>query len=282
MHGSILSREAYLKDYHRRRPGTTTMVFGRLPVEVDGERFESSYHYLADKVPRSHAPLRVLDLACGDGFLLAILASREQRGLELCGIDFSEEELAAAESRLRGGATLVHANAKQLPLANASIDVIVSHMALMLMDDVPTVVREIRRVLRPNGHFCAVVARPRKGADRDAVYPLIEAALKTAGVRDAVPWGDPRIMSPEGITELLREGFQSPVLRDLDCPLVPDPTAYWENLQGMYPVDILPAQVQSDLRARVLDAIAPLANAEGKVQTSFALRYFAAIAASAP
>jgi hypothetical protein len=94
------SPDAYLKDYHRLRPGTTTRIFEQLSLDVDGVRFESSYHYLADKVPKSDTPLHVLNLACGDGFLLFLLALRKQRSLELCGVD-SGAELSAPRPRRR-------------------------------------------------------------------------------------------------------------------------------------------------------------------------------------
>jgi ubiquinone/menaquinone biosynthesis C-methylase UbiE len=270
------STEWYLKDYHRRRPGTTTAIFGDLPIVADGNRYESSYHYLAQNIPHVSDSLRILDLACGDGFLLRLLAEGRQQELELHGIDFSEAELAAANLRLRGAASLICADARRLPLESASIDVVVSHMAMMLTDEMPTVIREIRRVLRRDGRICAVVGRPRQGKDRDAVFPLIEAALAEANVLQALPWGDRRMMSPEGIAELLQDQFEGLWFRNLECPMRLDPGAYWENLQATYSVDILPPSLQAELRVRVLHAIAPLIEQYGKVPTSFALRLFVA------
>lgn len=45
-------------------------------------------------------PLTVLDLACGDGALLQLLARREQQGLHRVGVDMSLHELERARANL--------------------------------------------------------------------------------------------------------------------------------------------------------------------------------------
>jgi SAM-dependent methyltransferase len=52
------------------------------------------------------------------------------------------------------------ADAAALPLANDEADVAVASLSLMNMDDMPGVVREIARVLRPQGRFCFSVLHP--------------------------------------------------------------------------------------------------------------------------
>lgn len=88
--------EIFLKNFHAQLPGCTsqTMASHRTSAE------KSSYELLADLVPTDSKSLTVLDLACGDGYLLSLLESRNQTGLELHGIDTSESELGAAKKRL--------------------------------------------------------------------------------------------------------------------------------------------------------------------------------------
>src|SRR4051812_23916071 len=111
--------ERFLIAFHAEHPGATSIALGRLPVQCAGESFDSSYALLAARVPA--AAQRLLDIACGDGFLLSILAGSRPR-LQLTGFDMSEHELAAAASRLQDRARLVQANAKHVPFADGEFD----------------------------------------------------------------------------------------------------------------------------------------------------------------
>jgi SAM-dependent methyltransferase len=63
------------------------------------------------------------------------------------------------ERRLRGAgraASVVAAPAEALPVADASVDTVVSTMVLCTVDDVPRSLAEIRRILRPGGRLLFV------------------------------------------------------------------------------------------------------------------------------
>src|SRR3712207_960840 len=47
-----------------------------------------------------------------------------------------------------------------MPLGDAAADLAVASMSLLNMDDMPAVVREVARVLRPGGRFCFSVVHP--------------------------------------------------------------------------------------------------------------------------
>lgn len=94
-----------------------------------------------------------LDLGCGTGVMLDHLGRRFPRVL---GLDLSQEMLEGFDlTRLRAGLTvsLLRGDMAALPLRTASVDVIVCRSALHHMDDEAGVLREIARVLRPDGRL---------------------------------------------------------------------------------------------------------------------------------
>lgn len=147
----------------------------------------------ADVALLPHAPRRILDLACGDGYLLALLARKFPKA-RLIGIDMSPEELAAARERVQSAAELQLAHAAALPLEDAYCDAVTCHLALMLMEDAPSIVRELGRVLVPGGIFAAV----------------LNGRLAVEAAEDPPPLfiGDSRIQSAEDLQELFVEQFR--------------------------------------------------------------------------
>src|SRR5262245_45424737 len=126
--------EVWLEDWHDRHPGATSRALAR------GR--PSPYERLASFVRPGQS---VLDLACGDGYLLD--RHRAAGAATLAGLDLSAGELAAARERLGGAATLVQGRAQSMPFPDESFDLVTCHMALMLMRPVDEVVSEVRRVL---------------------------------------------------------------------------------------------------------------------------------------
>ncbi len=101
----------------------------------------------------------VLDLGSGAGFDVFIAASKVGAAGRAIGVDMTREMVAkaranAAAFRRRTGldnVTFHLAQIEQLPLPDASVDVVISNCVLNLSPDQPAVWREIARVLRPGG-----------------------------------------------------------------------------------------------------------------------------------
>jgi demethylmenaquinone methyltransferase/2-methoxy-6-polyprenyl-1,4-benzoquinol methylase len=89
----------------------------------------------------------VLDIGCGTGDLARILRRKGQQSM---GLDLSLGMLLAARS---GGAPLVQADAAALPLQSAAADAVVSGFAVRNFADLPGVLHELGRVLRPGGRL---------------------------------------------------------------------------------------------------------------------------------
>lgn len=96
--------------------------------------------------------LRVVDVGCGTGYLLARLAEREP-ALVSVGIDPSAEMLRLAKQRGIAGASFLEASAENMPLADESVDTVVSTSAFHYWYDPRQALAEIYRILRPGGRF---------------------------------------------------------------------------------------------------------------------------------
>jgi len=196
---------AHLRAVHRDHAGFTETC-ARACCDAAGR---TSYDWLAEAVPETDGA-RVLDLACGSGPLLDILHHRNA-GLRLTGLDMCPEELALARARLpAGSADLMQAEAQDMErISDGSLDAVLCHWALTLMDPVTPVLDEVRRVLAPGGRFVALVDGPMEAAPgytavHDLIYGYVQSELPGYGEIDL---GDPRIRGTDSLSDLVRAAF---------------------------------------------------------------------------
>ena len=196
---------AHLRTVHQHHTGFTETCASTCRDKTG----RNSYEWLAEIVPDIDG-IRVLDLACGSGPLLKILYDRN-KNLKLKGVDMCPEELAIAKGRLPEGAVdLFELKAQNLTAINDnSIDVVLCHWALTLMNPITPVLNEIRRVLSPGGRFAALVNGPMNAAPgysdvHNLIYGYVQAKLPKYGEIDL---GDSRIRSTDRSKNLLHEAF---------------------------------------------------------------------------
>ena len=109
--------------------------------------------------PTAVAELRegetVLDLGSGGGIDVLLSARRVGLTGKAYGLDMTDEMLALARANAAdAGATNVEflrGLIEDIPLPDASVDVVISNCVINLSTDKPAVIREIARVLRPGG-----------------------------------------------------------------------------------------------------------------------------------
>jgi arsenite methyltransferase len=112
-------------------------------------------------VPTAVADLRageiVLDLGSGAGTDVLISAGRVAPGGRAIGLDMTDEMLEVARANARDAGVenveFVKGYLEELPLADASVDVVISNCVINLSADKPRVLHEAARVLRPGGRF---------------------------------------------------------------------------------------------------------------------------------
>jgi arsenite methyltransferase len=99
----------------------------------------------------------VLDLGSGGGIDVLLSAQRIGPTGKAYGLDMTDEMLALAnENKRRAGAENVEflkGEIEQIPLPDASVDVIISNCVINLSGDKRQVLKEAFRVLRPGGRF---------------------------------------------------------------------------------------------------------------------------------
>lgn len=261
--------DATLLQRFHTKPGQTTLVFE--PFRTDNGR--SSYEVLAGEASGLPGGAAVLDLACGDGFLLELLAA--QGGHRLVGVDLSAAELAAARERVGPSVELFCGNATDLPLPDASINLVVCHMAFMLMDPVDSVLREIRRVLKPGGRFAAIINRPHSDPVFDVCWGETRRATADAGL-DRLQMGAPDIYTEQGLRGHLRLHFEEPSITVEDFVLRAQltPELVWRFVESTYTVFRLPIPHQEALRQKLLPMVTALAGKSGTLTTEMGMRLF--------
>ena len=195
----------HLKTIHQENTGFTEACASSCRDEAG----RNSYEWLSEVVP-DNVSLSVLDLACGSGPLLKILFDRN-KNLNLKGIDMCPEELVIAKTRLKNsGVNLIESKAQNLTAINDnSIDIVLCHWALTLMDPIVPVLNEIKRVLTPEGQFAALVDGPMNAASgyaevHDLIYSYVQEEIPSYGEIDL---GDPRIRGSESLSNLAHKAF---------------------------------------------------------------------------
>lgn len=180
------------------------------PRIVDYDSIASSYdrRYLHNEYSGIEAFLlgftnncvgRILEVGCGTGHWLALLAKREPL---VVGIDLSARMLEQANPAL-GRARLLRGRAEALPFQSRSFDRIFCINAFHHFSDKATFVYEASRLLRPEGGLLTVGLDPHTGTDRWWIYDYfaetreidmrrypaareIRALMEQAGLRDCV------------------------------------------------------------------------------------------------
>jgi arsenite methyltransferase len=145
-------------------PTDETGVFGGTlytTTETDGAPDAALNASLGCGVPTAVAALHegetVLDVGSGAGADVLISARRVGPAGRAIGLDMTDEmlELARANAREAGveNVEFVKGYIEEMPLADGSVDVVISNCVINLSGDKARVLQEAGRVLRPGGRF---------------------------------------------------------------------------------------------------------------------------------
>jgi demethylmenaquinone methyltransferase/2-methoxy-6-polyprenyl-1,4-benzoquinol methylase len=168
--------------------GRATNESGMIEAFAPADRIKRAYNILSlgyagllsplERKPRmiglERAAIRpddnVLEVAVGPGHSFVEILKTVDPAKTVCGVDLSPKMLAQTRRRSEAAdlanADLREADARQLPFADDSFDVLYNSYMLDLipLDDMPAVLSEFHRVLKPNGRL-VLVNLSKKSAD---------------------------------------------------------------------------------------------------------------------
>lgn len=138
--------------------GSTTSFAERYQAVLVPVIFEPWARELIGRV-KPQAGDDILDLACGTGVVTRQLADLGAKFGSITGADYNADMLGVARALASSAdfdANWVEADAANLPFSNNQFDLVFCQQALQFFPDRPAALRELRRVLRPEGRavFC--------------------------------------------------------------------------------------------------------------------------------
>jgi len=256
-HGAMEGAE-YLQRWHDRHPGATATTM----VSLTNATGRNSYEVLAQVLHSQDEP--VLDLACGDGYLLELL-----RPEHACiGVDWNTAELNIAVGRLGADAPLARADAARLPIATSALGAVICHYALMLLQPFEHVLEEIGRVLRPGGILAAVLPSAPLDETPNPVSAFRAAWNEVSNSYPVTipPIQDDRALQAEGLAGLLANtGFRSIVMQPLSTSKAMTVDEITESLLLTYLPDLLPPPGLATLTRRLKDELDKLDGGTGTI-----------------
>jgi SAM-dependent methyltransferase len=179
---------------------------------------------------------RMLDLGCGTGNAALLLA---RRGTDVVAVDPAARLLEVAADRAAEAGLAIEftrGEAAALPLADASIDAVVSVFALIFAADPQAAMAEVARVLRPSGRVVFTAWLPQGVIARigQLAAQLVREATGSPAAPPRFPWHDPdavaRLVAPYGLS-----------VRFDDHPLVftaPSPQDFVEDDEAHHPMAV--------------------------------------------
>jgi SAM-dependent methyltransferase len=228
-------------------------------------------HVAAELAERLAAVLRIFDVAVDLGTPTDALR-RALAGTDKIGTLIAAEPSAGARD---GEFLRVAADEEALPFADASLDLVVSALALQWVNDLPGTLVQIRRALKPDGLLMAAML----GGDT-----LIELREAFASAESEIEGGlSPRVAPFADLRELgalmQRAGFALPVV-DSDRLTVRYESAFalMRDLRAMGATNVLAERRRAPLRRATLMRMAEIyaerfADADGRVRATFEIAW---------
>jgi SAM-dependent methyltransferase len=163
------------------------------------------------------------------------------------------------------------ADEERLPFRDASLDLVVSGLALQFVNDLPGAMVQIRRALKPDGLFLAALVGGDTLSELRQAFAAAEAEVEGGASPRVAPFADVRTMG----ALLQRAGFALPVT-DVDRVVAryDSPLRLMHDLRRMGATNVLAERRRSVLRRQTLRRLVEIyaerfADPDGRLRASF-------------
>ncbi|MQA02530.1 MAG: methyltransferase domain-containing protein [Streptosporangiales bacterium] len=178
---------------------------------------------------------RVLDVCCGTGASALPAAARVAPVGSVVGIDIADGPLARARVKAaRQGLTnvrFVRGEMTALDQPDATYDVVLCVLGLYFAVELPAVVAELWRVVRPGGTLAVTTWGARALEPGNAMYLDAVGAVRPDLRPASIPWE--RINSPEKLAGVFAAaGLPAPAVERETVTRPTDPDAFWTVILG--------------------------------------------------
>ncbi len=169
------------------------------------------------------------------------------------------------------GSSFIVADEEALPFGDASLDLVVSALALQWVNDLPGTLAQIRRALKPDGLFLAVLLGGETLTELRQSFAMAEAEIEGGVSPRVAPFADLRDIG----ALLQRAGFALPVV-DVDRLIVryDSPFGLMQDLRGMGATNVLVERRRSPLKRATLQRMAQIyadrfSDPDGRLRATF-------------
>src|SRR5512139_332593 len=174
--------------------------------------------------------------------------------------------------------TRVAADEEVLPFADGSLDLVVSALTLQFVNDLPGVLIQIRRALKPDGLFLAALAGGDSLTELRSAFAAAESEVEGGGSPRVAPFADVRELG--GL--LQRAGFALPVVDSERLVVRYDSAlALMRDLRRMGATNILHERRRKPLRRGTLERVTEIyadrfSDPDGRVRATFEIIWLSA------
>ena len=146
---------------------------------------------------------RILDLGCGTGLLSAEL-KKQMRKAQVIGLDSSCAMLSQLRKRsnMLRPLKMICSDFSRLPIADRSVDLVISNLSFHWCEDPLALFNEIRRVLTPDGMMLFSTLGTGSLNELGAAWDTVDEEIEEARFVDILELGD----------AMMSAGFQQPVM----------------------------------------------------------------------
>jgi len=185
-------------------------------------------------------PTQVLDVGCGTGMDMQRLAERYPQA-QIWGMDLAQSFVNYGKKQRTGRLAWAVADGPSLPLRSHSVDLIFANLLLPYVEQPAVLLREWRRVLRPNGLLLFSCLGPDtckewQGVEKNCLIPYLADLHNIGDALVEQGFADP-VLEVEnlqlvyrgtalGCEELVKNGIRTP-----DAPVME-----WTPHEGAYPL----------------------------------------------